>query len=60
MVFVRGNVVAFQREALGTLDLLVHRLHLHLEVTKIISTAFASLLAAAAGGYGEGARGGAV
>ena len=52
MQYLRANVVTFEKEALGTLDLLKERpdlVPLHVEVTKAISAAFASLLAGADG-----------
>ena len=48
-----GGLVV-QREALGTLDLLKEHPDLHLEVTKVISAAFASLLGGGGGGAGGG------
>ena len=45
---------AWQREASGTLDLLKQHPDLHVEVTKVATAAFASLL----GGEGGGAAGG--
>lgn len=48
MQYLRANVVTFEKEALHTLDLLKERpdlVPLHVEVTKTISAAFATLLA---------------
>lgn len=52
------GVLVVQREDLSTLDLLKEHPDLHVEITKVISTAFVPLLSAG-GEHGQGAGGGA-